>query len=264
MAENEKIIELPFWETVRRSFLYVLTNMDVYLKTTALGFAILIYEMFTGFPSLCNIRPNGCSGGWQQNVSLFLLTIASIAIVIAFIRHIVLKVPNGYFSLAFGKREAVYFIYNIMFIAIITLPSVLVIFLMALVGQSLGLADGFFSLAIIVPVALTIYFSRLFLVFPAIAVDNKELRFKESFELTKGNANKIFWGQFIMMVPAALLLIILSLLFKLINSDLYVVKLVFVALIYALSFLDSCFKASFYSHIYQYFIYFKDKIEVKK
>lgn len=84
MENKTAQIRLPFWETVRRSFMYVLTNFDVYLKVTALWFAIILYEMFTDFPSICNLSAEGCTGGWMQNVSILLLMLASIAIVIAF------------------------------------------------------------------------------------------------------------------------------------------------------------------------------------
>ena len=114
MENKTAQIRLPFWETVRRSFMYVLTNFDVYLKVTALWFAIILYEMFTDFPSICNLSAEGCTGGWMQNVSILLLMLASIAIVIAFCRVIVLKVPSSYFSWAFGKREIVYLLYNIL------------------------------------------------------------------------------------------------------------------------------------------------------
>lgn len=262
MDNNSAVIKLPFWETVRRSFMYVLTNMDVYLKVSALGFAILIYEMFTGFPSLCNINETGCSGGWQQNVSIVLLSLVSIAVVIAYCRVMVLKSPTNYFSLAFGRRELLYLLYNILIIAIITLPSLLAIFVFAYLGQMLHFPETVFNLAVLIPLAFTIYFSRLFLVLPAVAVDNKELRLKKSFELARGNANKIFWGQFLMMIPAAAVLVLLALVYRIIGTESYVINTVFVVLVLALSFLDSCFKASFYAHIYQYFTFYSAKTSI--
>ncbi len=264
MENKTAQIRLPFWETVRRSFMYVLTNLDVYLKVTALWFAIILYEMFTDFPSICNLSAEGCTGGWMQNVSILLLMLASIAIVIAFCRVIVLKVPSSYFSWAFGKREIVYLLYNILLIAIITLPSIVLIFSWAYFGRMLGMSEGFYNVSLIIPLLLAIYFSRLFLVFPAIAVDDRKMTLKASFKLAEGNANKIFWGQILMTLPVVLLMALLSIIFKLIGSDGYVVRFVFVLLVFALSFLDSCFKASFFAHIYQYFTFYRDKAEENK
>lgn len=264
MDNNSKIIKLPFWETIRRSFLYVLTNLNVYLKVSALGFAILIYEVFTGFPSICNIRAEGCIGGWQQNVSIILLSLVSIAIIIAFCRVIILKTSTNYFTLAFGKREILYLLYSLLMVALITAPSIVLVFVYAYIVQLVHLPEFMFNLSILIPFLLTIYFSRMFLVFPAVAVDNYKLGIKDSFKLTIGNANKIFWGQFLMMIPAALLLVLVSLLYKLFGVSNYVVDFIFVALILALSFLDSCFKASFYAHIYQYFIYFQEQIKASE
>lgn len=124
--------------------------------------------------------------------------------------------------------------------------------------------EGFYNVSLIIPLLLAIYFSRLFLVFPAIAVDDRKMTLKASFKLAEGNANKIFWGQILMTLPVVLLMALLSIIFKLIGSDGYVVRFVFVLLVFALSFLDSCFKASFFAHIYQYFTFYRDKAEENK
>lgn len=256
---SSNIIQLPFWETVRRSFLYVLENLDVYLKVSSIWFALLVYEMFNGFPSICNISTAGCYSDWRHKVSIILISLASIAVVIAFCRHIILKLPVKYFMFSFGRRELKYLLFNIIFIASITLCSILSIYVLAYLGQLLHLPDAFFNLTILIPLALTIYACRLFLVFPGIAVDDKEMTVKTSYHMTLGNANRIFWGQFLMMIPAAVLIYLTALLYNAIGSENYVVKFIFAVLILGLSFLDSCFKASFFSHIYQYFTYFQKK-----
>lgn len=248
-------IKLPFWETIRRSFLYVAVNKETYLKVSAVWFAILIYEMFTGFPSICNLDNRGCTGGWMQNVSMILMSVASVAVVIAYCRFIILKETSKYFSFAFGKREVKYLLFGFFIVASITIPSIIIIFAVASLGQLVHLPENFFSILILVPFLITIYFSRLYLVFPAIAVDNKEINLKTSYKMTAGNANKIFWGQMLMMAPIILLLFLMSFVFKLVGSDNYIIKFVFVALVLALTFLDSCLKAAFYSHLYQFFTF---------
>ena len=257
-SETPVQIILPFWETVRRSFLYVFRNRETYVKITAVWFSILLYEMFTGFPSLCNISPDGCQGGdWQYKVALILISFASVAVVVAYCRNIILKEELKKFAFSFGKRELKYILFNIIFIGIITITAVFSIFVFAYIGQLLHFPESIFNLTILIPLALTIYFSRFFLIFPAIAVDDKEMTIKNSYRVTLGNANRIFWGQVLMMLPAATLLILLALLHGLINSDNYIINFIFTGFIFAISFLDSCLKASFLSHIYQYFTYFQ-------
>lgn len=256
---SSDIIVLPFWETVRRSFLYVVENFDVLLKVTSIWFALLIYEMFNGFPSICNISDAGCYSDWRHKVSIVLISLASIAVVVAFCRHVILKLPVKYFMFSFGMRELKYMLFNIVFISIITIISIVSIFLLAYVMQWLRFPESWFNITILIPLAFTIYACRFFLVFPGIAVEDKEMTFKDSYRITFGNANRIFWGQFLMMIPAAVLIYLTALLYNAIGSDNYIVKFVFSAFILFLSFLDSCFKASFFSHIYQYFTYFKKK-----
>ena len=42
-SETPVQIILPFWETVRRSFLYVFRNRDTYVKITAVWFSNFLY-----------------------------------------------------------------------------------------------------------------------------------------------------------------------------------------------------------------------------
>lgn len=255
MNNNSDVIKLPFWETIRRSFVYVALNLETYLKVSAVMFAILIYEMFTGFPSICNLDSTGCTGGWQQNVSMVLMSVASIAVVISYCRTIVLKTTSNYFSLAFGKREIKYLLYGLLIVAMITLPSIVIIFSVAYFGQMASFPDAFYNILVLVPLLITIYFARFYLVFPAVAVDDKAIDLRASYAMTIGNANKIFWGQMLMMVPVITLLLVISVLFKLFATDNYIIKFVFVGLVLALTFLDACLKAAYYAHLYQFFTF---------
>ena len=50
MDNKSEIIKLPFWETIRRSFIYVLARPGLFLQVSAIWFAFLIYEVICGFP----------------------------------------------------------------------------------------------------------------------------------------------------------------------------------------------------------------------
>lgn len=256
---NNDAIKLPFFETIQRSFAYVFTKMDIYLKVTALWFLILVYEVSAGFPAICNLSPDGCSGSLKQSISVILLSLSTIGVIIAYSRVIILKTPTNYLSLAFGKREIKYLLFSIFLIIVIAVPSLALVFGLSYLGQLVKLPEVYFDFMILIPIIVTIYCSRMYLVFPAIAVDNKEMSMLTSFKLTVGNANRIFWGQVIMMVPVAFFLVMISMLFKFLGAENWLLKLVFVALVLSLSFLDACLKASYYSHVYQYFIFYQNR-----
>lgn len=259
-SEKKKIISLPFSETIRRSLTYVFTNMDIVLKVSAIWFIILIYEAAAGFPSLCNINNSCSNNNIAQNISVILLSLASIAVSIAFIRIIILKTPVKYFSFAFGLREIKYFLYNLFLVLIYGLSSFFIIYGLSYLGQKLGFPEWYFNLMLFIPLFIIIYCSRFYLIFPGVAVDDKEMGILDSFKLTLGNANKIFWGMVFMMLPIALSLIALAYLFRFIGGEQYwVVKLIFVAIAMFLSFLDACLKGAYYAHLYQYFVFYKNK-----
>lgn len=261
-SEKKKIISLPFSETIRRSLTYVFTNMDIVLKVSAIWFVILIYEAAAGFPSLCNINNTCSNNNIAQNISVILLSLTSIAVSIAFIRVIILKTPTNYFTFSFGLREIKYFLYSILLVLIYGASSFFLIYSLSYLGQKLAFPEWYFNLMLIVPLLIIIYCSRFYLVFPAVAVDDKKMGMLDSFRLTLGNANKIFWGMVFMMLPIALSLIVLAYVFKLIGGEQYwVVKLIFVAIVMFLSFLDACLKGAYYAHLYQYFVFYKDKQE---
>lgn len=259
MDNKPEIVNLPFWETLRRSFMYVLARPGLFFQVSAIWFAFLIYEILCGFPSACNFSPENCSGTWQQNVAVIMLSIASIGIVISYCREIILKTPLNYFSLNFVKLGLIYLFYNLVFVLIVAIPSIAAIFVFAFAGQMLNIPESVYLLALIFPLIVIIYFSRVLLVFPAVSVGNLRLGFKQSFKMTVGNANKIFWGQLIMMVPVIVALFALTLAYRAVPQPGMVTNLIFVGLLYVFSFLNSCLKASFLGHIYQYFtFYIKD------
>ena len=261
MSDNIKKIDLPFWETLRRSFAFVGRNMDVYLKVSALWFIFLLYEIFAGFPSACNISAGGCTGGMEQKISMLLLSISSIAIAVAYSRVVILKSDINYFTLSFLKSGLKYLLFGLVIITLIAVPSFIFVFLLAYLGEIVGLPDGFFKMLILVPLLLMIFLARLYLVFPAIAVEDKNLSIKKAFKLTCGNANKIFWGQLVIMIPITFLVIALTSVYQAIASDTAILKFTFVFLIFALTFLDACLKASYYSHLYQFFTFYDNQDE---
>lgn len=255
----ENKINLPFFETVRRSFIYVFLHGQTAFRICAVWSVLLVFEMAVGFPVLCSLNADTCSGGLLQNLSVVLLSLAGISIITAFCRHIILHQEYpGYWNLHFGRRELRYLLRSLIYGLIVFLPVFFLGILTAVAGYNgKAVSSGVSLLVLCVMIFVAVLSARFYLVFPAVAVDNQqEITFRKSWEITKGNANKIFWGQVLMMLPVFIVLLLLSVTYRALGSDNYMLKLCFSALMIAVSFVDTLLKASYFSHLYQYFMYF--------
>lgn len=262
MNKKSFSVNLPLGEAVRRSFGYVFSDFGLLVKISALWFLLLwLIDIWAGFPSLCSLSNEACRGGGKQILSFAALSLASFAVVIAYIRCIVLHlVPEGYGTLNFGKRELLYIGKVLVLIGIIAVPAFLFGVLAGFIGALLQVEAAVSVRLPLLGAFICLFVSfRFYLAFPAVAVDNKEIGFQKSFRLTKGNNNKIFWGFVVIMLPGWLSLIALALIFRSLNSDMYLVKMLFATLTLIISFIDVGIKASYLAHLYQYFIYFYQK-----
>lgn len=248
MNQNQ-VIKLPFWEIVKRSFLYPLVNVKTVLKVSAIWFLLLIYEIANGYPGICNFTDQ-CYNPLADNISLLLLSFASVSIAVAFSRNVILKVVPDRIKFSFGKREWKYLGYNLLILLMVFIPSIILLLMIELLGL-----QGTSGLIGLIALVITIICARFYLVLPATAVNNSQITLKEAFRLMKGNANKIFWGQILLMLPIAFVLFLIALIYVSLNTNAFVVKLIFSAIVMFLSFFDTCVKACFYSHIYQYVMY---------
>lgn len=250
-------IKLPLGECLRRSFLYVFANFDSFFKIASVWFFILVYEAIFGFPSLCGLKEGSCPSEGYQNLSVVMVSLASIAVAVGFSRQVVLKEHSRYFRFSFGRREIKYLAYSLILFLLIVVPSVVGIGILASILRIIGIQGGITTIImVIVPLIVATICSRFFIIFPAIAVEDKELDMKKSFELTKGNANKIFWGQAVMMLPVVVIVTLLSSFYEVMELGGFIGDFIFATLLLGLSFLDSALKSSYYSHVYQYFVYF--------
>lgn len=111
-------------------------------------------------------------------------------------------------------------------------------------------------LFLLVILTVAVVLSRLCLILPAIAVDNKELTFAKTFDMTKGNSNKIFFGLFLASFPVVVILLSVSSFLQEMSVENWAGKLLISTLLAALTLLNALVKSCFLAHIYQYFIYF--------
>lgn len=253
--EQEQIpqIKLPFGECARRSFLYIFTNFNAFTKLASVWFLILIYEVAVDFPSLCGLEGEICPSKGYQNLSVVIMYLASISIAVGFSRQIILKEERKYFSFSFGWREIKYLGYNLLLFLLVAIPAGIIVGML----KSFGVKGGMLLLSTgVVSLFFAINFARCFIILPAIAVDDKDLTMEKAFKLTKGNANKIFWGQVLLRVPLVIAVLILTTMYEMMEFEGLVSKFIMSALLIGLSYFDAALKASFYSHVYQYFTYF--------
>lgn len=261
--KKQKIINLPFLETLSRSFMYTLCNWELYLKVISVGVIAVAWEMINGFPVLCSFSNEECVGGAVQSISSLLILLISVGIIVNYCRAIILKAPLDFRSAGFFKRVLLYILASFLLMLAIAVPFILFTLLYGIVlgvissGADIGNMTYLFSLLVLV--AWCICLAPVFLVFAAITVDDKSMTVKQAYMLCKGNFNKIFWGQTLLMIPVAVVVYLLALLYQAMGVESYAVKFIFMILALGLSFLDSCFKASFFAHIYQYFTFYKDK-----
>ena len=124
-------IKLPFWECLRRSFFYTFVNFDAFVKIASVWFLILLYEIFTGFPSLCGLKDGGCPGATFQNISVVMVSLASVAVAVAFSRLVILREHVRPFAFSFGRRELKYLAYSLLLFLLIIVPAVMVMGIVA-------------------------------------------------------------------------------------------------------------------------------------
>ncbi len=253
MAAQNKI-NLPFGETIKRSFLYTVLNGKLLAKMLAFGLVLLAYEIWSGFINLQALAAETAesANSWQVLSGNLLYMLVSVAVMVNYCRFIVLKAPVDFGSLAFFKRVAILMLAMFVFIFSISVPLTILFSLAQALASSV-----LYLLVVVLGITFVICLSPMYLYFTGLAVEDKNITLKEAFSLTKGNYNKIFWGAILMRLPCLLATLGLGVWCNVALPEIYVSKLIFSVVFITLSLLDTCFAASYFSHVYQYFTFFK-------
>ncbi len=256
--KQQDIHKLPFWETVSRSLKYVLKNKHL-LKGLSLVVAILTFiQIILGLPYLCSISFKNCTYDWRQIVTMISILIASVGVIINYCRVIVCKASVEFKSFKFWKQVGLYIVSLISVSIIILLPTFISIMGSVFIFNMAKLDNLVTATSILFPFVFSILLAPLFIIFPAIAVEDYSLiKWKKLFSLTKGNCNAIFWSQFILMMPYWLLFRALMATYHIINIDSYIVNLIFVIIGVSIGMIDACLKGAFFAHIYQFFKFYE-------
>lgn len=254
-------IKLPLGEAVRRSFSFVFNHMEAFIKISLLwGILIVGLDALENFPSLCLSDAKNCNTQNSLNLYLWLMFIGEISVAVTYIVYVIERPEyKSFFNLHFGKKELKYVwaLLKLVFagLALSMIVGVFIGSFMRLIGQ-----DNMRQLSVLFSVisffVIIMFLSRYILVFPAIALNNAEINFEKSYQLTKGNINAIFWGAVVISLPMALANVFVAGLYYAVGVESWVLKLVFSFILIGLNLLNDVLKASFLAHIYQYFIYF--------
>lgn len=255
---NKKIKKLPFWETVGRSFKYVLKNRKLLVSLLPVVAVLTVVQTVFNMPLMCSYNEKFCIQNWQSGVSGIILVVVAVGIIINYCRSIICKETVDYTSLKFFKRMFFYILWSFILTFAMGIPSAIFIMILSLAGVD---TNTVLLLTTFLFFILGAALAPLLIGFPALAVDdNKLINLPKLFKLAKGNKMSIFFGQFVIMVPYLILSKMFVYLYNFLGINNYALNLSFVIITVCLGLMDAGFKGAFFAHIYQFLKYYdKDK-----
>ena len=255
---SRTIKPLPFWETVGRSFKYVLKNKKLQLALIPVAVVLFLLQIVLKLPLMCSYNESFCTQGWQNTVSAIVSVIAAVGIIINYCRSIICKEKVDFYSAMFFKRMAFYILWSFLLTFVVGIPVAIFIMIMSFTGIEL---NTMLTVSLFLFFVVGVLLAPLIVALPALAVDDyKVIKISKLFTLAKGNKMSIFFGQFIVMVPYMLLSKMFAYLYVFSGVNSYIMNLCFVFVTICLSVLDASFKGAFFAHIYQFLKYYdKDK-----
>ena len=252
---SNKIIKLlPFWETVGRSFKYVLKNKKLLLTLLPIVGLLAVIQVFFKLPLMCSYNEKLCVANWQHTASALILVITAVGIIINYCRSIICKETVDYTSPKFFKRLGFYIMWSVMLTFVIGIPLSLIIMIVSMTAIS---GNGVLAISLLLFFVFGVVFAPLIVAFPALAVDDyKKIKLSKLFSLAKGNKMSIFFGQVVVMVPYIIVSKALIYIYTVMATSNYAVNLIFVILTIMIGLLDAGFKGAFFAHIYQFLKYY--------
>lgn len=256
--KNSATPKMPFWETLGRSFKYALKNKQLLISVLPVIAVLVLIQILLGLPFACSFGSGTCSTGWSYYLTLLSLIAAASGIIINYCRSIICKANVDYTSRKFWKQMGLYLLAKVFMLIVVSVPVVAAILAVSYMS---GFNEQIILAAmIIIPLIFCIIFSPLFLLFPAISVEDYEMvNLKKLFALAKGNFNAIFWGQFALSIPYWLLFKMCVELYQIIGINTYALNLAFVTICMFLAIIDACFKGAYFAFIYQHFKFYDEK-----
>ena len=258
---NNNPIQLPLFETVSRSFMYIIKNFSTFGKICSVFVVLWVAEMLCGLPALCSVNESYCIQSNTSNILLSLIYLSSAIVAVNTIRSIILKQEFKWFHLPVGTYTLRYIGYTILLSLMIILPTALILMISntsANTQISSGTATFLSVTTFATFLGMILFCLRLYLVYAGSAIGDKEMTLGKSYNLTSGNMLKILGGQILIEVPTFAIVAILTIIYNLTEWG-FIGNSIFVLLGLLCSYFNTALKASYHSHLYQYFVYFSKK-----
>ena len=260
-------INLPLFESIKRSYVYFITNFKTVITISLLWtFIVFLADCLSGFPS----QSIGGDVSWLNKFFVVLEIIAGMAVSVAFSRAVLLKEKHRWQQISLNLRELKYLGYSLLILLILILAAVMAGLMTALLfgvdmkSSTLMSHPQALMFYFIIMIVASIYSSRFSLILPAVAMDDNELSFIKSFQITTGNSVKIFLGIIASTLPAMILLFFLGTAINALQIEGVMARVLFSFLNISLSLINAMLKACYLSHIYQYFMYFYNQQKEKE
>ena len=200
---NKDVKKLPFWETVGRSFKYVLKNRKLLLALLPVVAVLAVIQIVLKTPIMCAYSESFCTKSWQNTFGGLTLVLTAVGIIINYCRSIVCKETVDFTSLKFLKRAGFYILWSVLLTFVVGIPVAVAIVILSVASIDVNM---------LMLVSMCLFFAvgtalaPLIVAFPALAVDDyKLINLSKLFSLCKGNKISIFFGQFVIMFPYMLL-----------------------------------------------------------
>ena len=261
---NDNKITLPVFETAVRSFMYVIKNFSTFAKICSIFTLLLIAEIVMDLPSLCYVNNNYCRDDLSANILAFVISLGAAIVAVETIRNIILRQEYKWFSISFGMPHLKYIGYSLLITAMIAIPSVMILTISSASSYTniSPYVSMFLNAAFITTlIGLSVFCFRLYLVYAGAAVGDKEMTLYKSYALTTGNMLRILAGQVLVALPSAIFVLIIIAFYQITEWG-FIANCIFVFLGIFCSYFDIAVRASYHSHIYQYFIYYDKQKEL--
>ena len=256
----KEIINLPLWESIKRTYIYFFVNFKTVVKLSALWVGLVfLCDCLLSFPSLCT---GSYCHAWGNKFFMLLQIVAVTAVSVSFSRQIILRESKNWRQISLSLKELKYLGYSLLILLLIIISAVIsgvvtaLIFGIDLRTPAVSMPSQSLILYFVLVLIATIYSSRLSLILPSIAVENKEMTLLKSFQITQGNSLKLFLGIIFSTLPTMILLMFLGTLMQVLQIEGILGQMLFSFLGISLSLINALLKACYLSHVYQYFMYF--------
>ncbi|MBF0561893.1 MAG: hypothetical protein HQL37_07690 [Alphaproteobacteria bacterium] len=186
--------KLRLWPLIRRSYRFTFDNHDLLFHA---GWPWMVVVVVCQLPSL--VHP-GTPG--KELLSSLAMAVAGAAFATVWHRRILLdESPPGWLAVRFGRREIQYLGLGL----VLSLGVIVPLVGLALLVSALHLPGGIAAWAMIgVAFVGGAVVNRLILVFPAVAIDDKETTLRQSWHLTRGNTFRLIAGAVLSFLPLSI------------------------------------------------------------